>query len=192
MAFVWALSEDTFEQLLGCGGDVQTQEALLGEALGLTSIGSDNPRAVIIFELIFNVVIFSLSLGLNHDQTSMLLQVFEKVFLSCVVTETKSRGEAVELFTAQLKGAMLGDVGSLSVDLVKSAAVFFAQTLAKNLEAYQFVMSETPEERTELRLLSIQTPVPTCLLSPLDSALDKTNASSEMVEGEANEPQVEA
>jgi len=187
MAFVWALSEDTFEQLLGCGGDVQTQEALLGEALGLTTIGSDNPRAVIIFELIFNVVIFSLSLGLNHDQTSMLLQVFEKVFMSCVVTETKSRGEAVELFTTQLKGAMLGDVGSLSVDQIKSAAVFFAQTLAKNLEAYQFVMSESPEEKVEVRLLSIQTPVPSCLLSPLDGALDKASAASEMAEGEANE-----
>lgn len=140
------------------------QWAVLSRALQMTGI-EDNPRAMIVFEFVFDIVHFCAESGFDFSQMSTVLGIFGDVFCSCWLNSPsdKEREDAVTMFTqlisAHARPLSAGGAPLLSVGAIKRLAVFFADTVIKQFDAYQYVMSELPVERIERVHVVVQTPV---------------------------------
>lgn len=149
----------------------EKQWAVLSQALQMSGM-DDNPRAMIVFEFVFHIVHFCAESGFNFLQMSAVLGIFGDVFSACLLTSSgKLREDAVSMFTERISIHARPSTGGeplLDVDLVKRSAVFFADTVIKHFDAYQYVMGELPVERVERLQVVVQTPVSTLVM--LDEA----------------------
>ena len=150
----------------------QTQKwEILSSALNLTGMDA-NPRSMIIFELIIHLVEFCSESGFSFAQMSAVLSIFGDIFASCIIVDPsccRTREEAIAMFTEQISRHAKPSAGNdkqmpplFTVESIKRAAEFFSETIIKQFDAYQYVMSSLPVERPEKLFVVVQTPV-TCL-----------------------------
>ena len=140
---------------------------MLGK-MGLSSM-RDNQRAMVVFELIFNILEFCSKSAFAHDKFSVVLGIFHKCFDQFILTDAGSPEDAIELFKGDMKSC-----GDFDVDECRNVAVFFSTMFVRNFSGYRYVMSTLPEERVDLRTLTVQTPL---YLPPCDSQAMSSSSS---------------
>ncbi len=181
MESLWSIDEDTFKAFQA-QEDPKQLEARLLEKMGLSSM-RDNQRAMVMFELMFQVVEFSSSSGLSYEHSQVILEIYHKCFKRFIMNNEGSQAEAIEVF----KEIML-DQGGLNVDTSRKVADFFSKTLIRNMDGYRYVMSHLPVEVVDERVLAIQTPLtvlPSLADGVSDSNLDEASVASSMSKGTA-------
>jgi hypothetical protein len=134
---------------------------LLQHALGLKGV-EDNPRSLIVFEFIYNIVQFCCqqSTPYSYAQMGAVLSVFGDVFEACFVAGdvgSKTRDDAIAMYTAQMSQYARGEA-LLDVVSVKRITDLFSETIIKQFDAYRYVMTELPTERVERVNCIVQTP----------------------------------
>ena len=152
MESLWNIDEDIFKAFKA-QEDPKQLEAKLLETIGFSSM-RDNQRAMVLFELLFQVIEFSSSLGLSYDHFKVILDIYHKCFERFIMNNEGSQAEAIEVF----KEYMLAH-GELSVETSRSVAKFFSTTLIRNMDGYRYVMDTLPVEVVDERVLAIQTPL---------------------------------
>ena len=182
MDSLWSIDEETFSAFQGQNnGPKQLEEQIL-EKMGLSSM-RDNQRAMVVFELVFQVIEFVSRSSLSFTHFQILLEIYHKCFERFIVNNEGSQAEAIEVF----KEDMLSQ-GGLDVDISRSVAEFFSTSLIRNMEGYRYVMSHLPVEVVDKRVLAIQTPL--SVLPSLDADisngdLNEASMASSMTKGTA-------
>ena len=167
MENLWDIEEDTFSAFCGEESAKTAEELLLGK-LGLSSM-QDNQRAMIVFEFIFNILEFCSKSSFDYSKFQVILKIFQKCFDQFILADAGSPEEAIELFKVDMRAC-----GQFDVDSSRNVATFFSTSFIRNFSGYRYVMTNLPVEKTDLRILSVQTPL---ILPPCDSQAMSSSSS---------------
>ena len=181
MESLWDIDEDTFKAFRAQEDPKQLETTVL-EKIGFSSM-RDNQRAMVVFELLFQIIEFSSSSGLSYDHFRVILDIYHKCFERFIVNNEGSQAEAIEVF----KEYMLA-YGGLSVEKSRKVAKFFSTTLIRNMDGYRYVMCNLPVETVDERVLAIQTPLvplPSLNEDIRNSDLNEASMASSMTKGTA-------
>lgn len=167
MENLFDIQEDTFSAFCGADSPQAAEELLLGK-MGLASM-QDNQRAMIVFEFVFNIVEFCSKSGFDYGKFLVILQIFQKCFDQFILGEAGSPDEAIEVFKENMRASVQFDV-----DSSRNVAAFFSTSFIRNFNGYRYVMTNLPVEKTDVRVLSVQTPLH---LPPCDSQAMSSSSS---------------
>ena len=161
---LFRVDEEAWSRFTATSPDEQGRWHLLQSVLNLSSV-NDNPRALIVFEFIYNVLQYCCDSKFSFPQTSVVLTVFGEVFDLCFVANGgKSREDAIAIFTAQISQLALntpdgGPSVALGVESIRGITNLFSDTVVKHFDMYLYVMHELPVEFVEDVKVIVQTPV---------------------------------